>query len=333
MDRRATLWLGVSSALALLANKASSETADDATRIYTESNEIVPLWLGTPPGGAGVAVKTKIVETSPTPELFHNRAAISVDVPFVAVYRPAAPSGSALLIIPGGGYTQELFDKEGLEPTRVFNQAGVTCFILRYRLPTDGWADRANVPLQDAQRAVRLIRANASKYGINPDRVGVIGFSAGGHLAASLATRHAAKVYEPVDAVDTHDAKPTVAGLMYPVITMGEGSHDDSRNALLGNNLSPEAIAAYSCDKNVPANTPPSFICFAADDNTVSPTRNGMAMYQALRATNIPSEMHVFEQGGHGFTVRNIAGKPAAAWPQLFLQWSKSHGFRIASPA
>ena len=331
MDRRATLKLGVSSAVALLANLASAETANVAAVSYRESTEIVSLWPGAPPGGGGVTVKTKIIETSPTPVLFHNRAAVSVDVPLIAVYRPAMPNGSALLIIPGGGYAEELFDKEGLEPTRIFNQAGITCFILRYRLPGDGWADRADVPLQDAQRAMRLIRANAAKFGVHPERVGIIGFSAGGHLAASLATRYAAKVYAPIDAVDTLDAKPTIVGLMYPIITMGEGTDDGSRNALLGNDPSPEAVAAYSCDKNVLAGTPPSFICFAADD-PLAPMRNGMAMFQALRTANIPSELHVFEQGGHGFTVRNIAGKPAAAWPQLFLQWSASHGFLIASP-
>jgi acetyl esterase/lipase len=331
MDRRATLGLGVSSALVLLADKASAQTTNAALEIFTDSKENVSLWPGKPPGGAGVTVKAKIIETSPTPELFHNRAVVSVDVPLITVYRAAAPNGSALLIIPGGGYTEELFDKEGIEPTRVFNQAGVTCFILRYRLPGDGWNDRADVPLQDAQRAMRLIRTNAAKYGVNPDRVGVIGFSAGGHLAASLATRFASNVYKPLDAADIQGAKPFIAGLMYPVITMGEGADQGSRDALLGRSPSPETITAYSCDRNIPADAPPSFICFAADDSDVPPMPNSMAMYRALRATNIPSELHVFEQGGHGFTVRNAVGKPAAIWPQLFLRWGASHGFLTAS--
>ena len=184
MDRRTTLWLGVSSALTLLANRASAEPMNGGLGISTDSAEVVTLWPGLPPGGKGVSIRAKVIETSPTPEVFHNRAVVSVDVPLVTVYRAARPNGSALLLIPGGGYSEELFDKEGIEPTRVFNQAGITCFILRYRLPGDGWADRADVPLQDAQRAMRLIRANAAKYEINPDRVGVIGFSAGGHLAA-----------------------------------------------------------------------------------------------------------------------------------------------------
>ena len=119
---------------------------------------------------------------------------------------------------------------------------------------------------------------------------------------------------------------------MYPVVTMSEGTDTASRDALLGKNPSPETIAAYSCDMNVPTNAPPSFICFAADDHVVPPMFNGMAMYRALRAANIPTELHVFEQGGHGFTVRNIAGKPAAVWPQLFLKWCASHSFIIASP-
>jgi acetyl esterase/lipase len=254
------LGLGVSSAIVLLANKGSAETTDGPAGISADSTEIVSLWPGSPPGSAGVTVKARIIEGSSTPEVFHNRAVVSIDVPLVTVYRAAKPNGSALLIIPGGGYALELFDKEGTEPTRIFNQAGITCFILRYRLPGDGWANRADVPLQDAQRAMRVIRANAAKYGVNPARVGVIGFSAGGHLAASLATHFAAKVYTSLDAADTQDAKPFIAGLMYPVVTMGDGTHDGSRDALLGKNPSPEAVAAYSCDKNLPANTPPSFI-------------------------------------------------------------------------
>jgi acetyl esterase/lipase len=332
VDRRSALLQGVSSVLALLADRVSAEAEDKVTGVYAEPTEAISLWPKSPPGGAGVTVKTKIIETSPTPQLFHNRAVVSVDVPLITVYRAAKPNGSALLVVPGGGYTEELFDKEGIEPARVFNQAGITCFILRYRLPGDGWTDRANVPLQDAQRAMRVIRANAVKYGINPAHIGIIGFSAGGHLAASLSTRFDAKVYAPINAADAQDAKPIVAGLMYPVITMSEGADKGSRDALLGKDPSPETIAAYSCDKHIPTNAPPSFICFAADDNVVPPEFNGMAMYRALRAANVPTELHIFERGGHGFTIRNAVGKPAAVWPQLFLKWSASHGFINPSP-
>jgi acetyl esterase/lipase len=249
------------------------------------------------------------------------------------VYRAARPNGAALLIIPGGAYGIELLDREGIETARVFNRAGITCFILRYRLPGDGWAGGADVPLQDAQRAMRLIRAHAVQYSIDSRQIGVVGFSAGGHLAASLATRFTAEVYPHRDAVDAGDAKPTVVVLLFPIITMGDGTDPGTRANLLGKNPSPEAILAYSCDKHVSPGTPPSFVCFAADDPVAPPLANGMAMYQALRAAGVASELHVFEQGGHGFGVWNAAGKPFAAWPQLFLQWAAGHHFTAITPA
>ncbi|HEX4371249.1 MAG TPA: alpha/beta hydrolase [Rhizomicrobium sp.] len=331
MDRRETLGLGLS-ALALMANRASADSMDADGRIATDSTEIVPLWPGFPPGGEKVTAKTAIKEASPTPDQFHNRRVISVAIPLLTVYRAAAPNGSALLLMPGGGYGIELIDREGIETARLFNRAGITCFILRYRLPLDGWVDGADAPLQDAQRAMRLIRANAATYGVNPAKVGVIGFSAGGHLAASLATRFTAEVYAPRDSADSQDAKPSIVALLFPVTTMGDGTDPGTRANLLGNTPSPEAILAYSCDKHVPPNAPPSFICFAADDPVASPMANGMAMYHALRAAGVASELHVFEQGGHGFGAWNAAGKSFAAWPQLFLQWGAGHGFIALTP-
>ena len=183
------------------------------------------------------------------------------------------------------------------------------------------------MPLQDAQRAMRLIRARAQSWRIDPQRLAAIGFSAGGHLAASLATRFAASVYPALDDADRMDARPLLAGLMYPVVTMGEGAHPGSRDLLLGPQPSPALLDAYSVERHVAAGTPPSFICLAADDTTVPPFPNGIALFGALRAASIPAELHVFQEGGHGFSLHWAAGKPAAAWPQLFLGWSRGHGF------
>jgi acetyl esterase/lipase len=323
MDRRQLIGLAAAAAIST-PTRADTMAADGS--LPGDSKEIVPLWPGSPPGSAGVTVQTKIIETSQTPDLFHDRAVVHVDVPLLTVYRAAEPNGSALLLMPGGGYGGEFFEREGIEPARVFNRAGITCFILRYRLPGDGWADRSDVPLQDAQRAMRLIRANAGQYGVDPAKLGVIGFSAGGHLAASLATRFAANVYAPVDALDAQDAKPVVAGLMYPVTTLGDGTNKATRHWLVGDNANAATLDAYSVDKHIPAGTSPSFICLAADDPDAAPFANGIAMFGALRAARIPAELHVFEQGRHGFTIRNIAGKPASAWPQLFLAWAATHG-------
>ena len=210
----------------------------------------------------------------------------------------------------------------------IFTRDGITCFILRYRLPGEGWANRSDVPLQDAQRAMRLIRANAARYGIDPAKLSAIGFSAGGHVAASLATRSAATVYGAVDAADSQSARPVIAGLMYPVVTMGEGAHPSSREMMLGSSPSPQAVGAYSVERNVPADTVPSFLCLAADDTVVPPTQNSVALYAALRAAKIPTEMHVFEAGGHGFSLHWAQGKPCAVWPELFQAWAATHGFR-----
>ena len=214
-----------------------------------------------------------------------------------------------------------------MDVARRFNGAGVTCFVLRYRLPGEGWADRSDVPLQDAQRAMRLVRANADKYGVDPARIGFMGFSAGGHLAASIATRFAANVYAPLDAADRVSARPDFSVPMYPVITMGEGAHIGSRDKLLGPNAAPDKVDAYSIQNHVPADAPPTFMALSADDTVVLPLPNAGAYYVALQAAKIPSEIHLFEAGGHGFGLARTVGRPTAVWPELLLRWGASHGF------
>jgi acetyl esterase/lipase len=331
MDRRTVLGLG---AAAFTAMAAKAETMKADGTLSTDPTEVVPLWPGTPPGGEGVNLTAKIVERSPQPEVYHDRIVTDVSTPLMTVFRPTRPDGSALLLCPGGGYIREVLDKEGFEAARRLNGSGVTVFVLRYRLPGEGWAHAADVPLQDAQRAMRLIRANASVYGVEPNRIGAIGFSAGGHVAASLATRLNDKVYEPVDASDSLDARPAFAVLMYPVITMSEHSHTGSRERLLGADRSPERVEKYSCERHVTADTPPTFICYADDDDTVPPVWNGLAMYQALFAAKIPTELHAFQQGGHGFGIRLAQGKPCSVWPELLLHWGWAGGwFRDPSAA
>jgi acetyl esterase/lipase len=242
------------------------------------------------------------------------------------VFRPDRPDGSAMIVAPGGSYSREMMDFEGTDVARRFNAAGVTCFVLRYRLPGEGWQNRSDVPLQDAQRAMRLVRANAAKYSLDPARIGFMGFSAGGHVACSIATRFAAKVYAPLDAADAVDARPSFSVPMYPVVTMGEGCHAGSRDKLLGPGPSPALIDAYSCEKHIPAGAPPTWICLAADDDVVPPIQNGLAYFTALRAAAVPAEIHIFEAGGHGYGISKTVGKPDAAWPDLLLRWGASHG-------
>ncbi len=334
MDRRTVLGLGATAALAGVMRPSFAEDMNAAGVLSTDPTEIVPLWPGIPPGGEGVKLEAKIAERSNDTAAYHDRFVTDIGAPLLTVFRPERPDGSAVVLAPGGGYVRVVIDKEGMEAARRLNASGVTVFMLRYRLPGEGWANAADVPLQDAQRAMRIVRAGALGFGIDPNRLGVLGFSAGGHVAASLATRFADSVYRPVDHIDTQDAKPAFAGLMYPVVTMGAGAHPGSRSKLLGSNPSDAQVAAYSCEKRVKERTPPSFLCFAADDDAVPPMENGMALFHALRREKILAEMHIFQEGGHGFGIRLAKGKPASAWPELLLHWAYSNGWvRDASAA
>lgn len=323
MDRR-TVLQGGAAALAAMAARGEAMRPDGS--LTTDPTEIISLWPGIAPGGAGLHLVARIVERSQDTDAVHDRYVDNVGTPILTVFRPGVSDGSAVLICPGGGYVRTVIDKEAFESARRLNAAGITAFVLRYRLPGEGW-NNPDVPLQDVQRAMRLIRAYAPAYGLDPARVGVLGFSAGGHVAASLLTRADAKVYDPVDSADALDAKPAFAGLMYPVTTMTESSHPGSRKLLLGDDPSPAAVAIYSTEKNVTSALPPVFIAYAGDDMAVPPMANGFAFAEALAAVKVPVELHAFAEGGHGFGIRGAAGKPCAAWPGLFLAWGAKGGW------
>jgi acetyl esterase/lipase len=288
-----------------------------------DSEEFIGLWPGTPPGGEGIHLDLKVTDAV-QPDGYHVRAVSQIQKPGFFVYRPLKPNGLGMLIIPGGGYTSEGGDRGGREIAQFFAGQGIISFVLRYRLPGEGWARRETVPLQDAQRAMRLIRAG--EYGAT--KLGAIGFSAGGHLSATLALRSGMPVYDRISPADGLSAKPDIAGHMYPVITMGEGAHQGSREKLLGANPTPEAVAVWSLEKHVTADAVSSFVCLATDDDVVPPAPNGIAFYSQLQDKKVPSQLHVFEKGGHGFSLHWAQGKPCGAWPQLFLAWAATHGFR-----
>jgi acetyl esterase/lipase len=327
MNRRSVLGLGV--AIAALSAKAlaAADPVPTTDRLAGDPTETIPLWPHTPPGGEHVHLNLQLLERSATPDLFHDRFVTDIQTPLLTVFRPDKPSGAALLIAPGGGYRRVVLDKEGFETARRFNGEGVTVFVLRYRLPAEGWQDGADVPLQDAQRAMRIIRARAAQFAIDPKRIGVLGFSAGGHVAASLITRFDARVYAPVDRIDAQDARPDFAALMYPVVTMiPQIAHAGSRAALLGSEPTEAQQDAYSPQLHVTSRTPPTFLALAADDKEVDPT-NSFSLFWALRIAAVPCEFHVFEEGGHGFGIRLAQGKPAAIWPELLANWAGRHGW------
>ncbi len=292
---------------------------------FAADPETLPLWPGGPPDRLAAPFTEKFADQSHDP-LHPDRFVTGVGQPRLIVYRPAKPNGAAVLLMPGGGYEFLSYDNEGVSQARWLNAIGVTAFVMLYRLPSEGWADRADVPLKDAQRAMRVIRANAGRYGLDARRVSVIGFSAGGHLAGSLATRHAERLYAPVDTADSLPARPDLVGLLYPVVSLSAPfTHGGSRDALLGANASEAERKRYSVELGVDAQTSPCFLVHAGDDGLVPPT-NSIGLYTALQARGRPAELHVFAEGGHGFGVRPAPDKPVSAWPRLFRSFAESQG-------
>lgn len=269
--------------------------------------EHLKLWTGRPPAAPRALPRPDFTMngTAPRRELWLR----GVADPVVGIYRPQRPDGRALLAIPGGGYRFVSVENEGINVAKAFNPLGVTVFVLGYRLPGEGWSEPQDVPLQDAQRAMRLIRAQAGSFGIDGTKLGCIGFSAGGLLAASLATAWADPVYPERDAADRLDARPAFAGLVYPV-TSGD---------LMRVGTGP--AARFDPHRRVNRDTPPLFIAHALDDPVV-PFTEPIAMLQAARAAGVEVEAHFFQEGGHGFGPGYLpADLPGSRWPDLFDRW------------
>jgi acetyl esterase/lipase len=319
LDRRALLGSGLLLGAAAVSTAAAAADAPDPS-------ETIDLWPAGPPGAAGVTVKETVTERRKAPTDLRDRFVAHVTRPRMSVFRPKRPNGAAILITPGGGYKWVVVDKEGFECARWFAARGYTCFVLYYRLPADGWGAGPDAPLQDAQRAIRVIRSRARSFGIDLNRIAVQGFSAGGHVAGSLVTRFDANAYEPVDDADKLSARPDLGCLVYPVASFTDAlAHMGSRTEMLGQNPTAAQIANYSVEQGVKANTPPTFLLHAADDGSV-PVGNSLAVFAALQAAKVKSEIHIFEEGGHGFGLRFAVGKPVGAWPQLFATWARKHG-------
>ncbi len=293
-----------------------------------QPSETIDLWPGGAPGMPAKPL-TETVQERSTDRLVTDRAVYGIAKPRMAVFRPDRPNGAAVLITPGGGYRWVVIDKEGYEMGRWLAARGFTAFVLFYRLPGERWAAGPDVALADAQRAMRVIRARAGDFAIDPERVSAMGFSAGGHLCADLATRFDAKVYAPVDAADRLSAKPHSAAPIYPVISMtAPDAHGGSRELLVGKNATPALEAAHSPHLNVPADAPPVFLLHAEDDEVV-PVNNALLLRAALKAKGVRVETHLFEHGGHGFGLRKAIGKPVEVWPELWRAWARTTGLAL----
>lgn len=269
---------------------------------------ILPLWEDTLPMALGAEDK---------------------DSPTLTVYPVSGDDATecGIVVCPGGGYGHLAMEHEGYQIAEWFNGIGVSAFVLKYRLPSDGY--RHPVPLMDAQRAVCLVRYNAKKWNIDPAKIGIIGFSAGGHLASSVGTH----IEKPVvlqedqnDEINAASCRPDFMVLVYPVISMqDEITHRGSKENLLGNDPEPALVELMSNEKQVTSETPPTFLVHANDDEVVLP-ENSIRFYQACRKQKVPVEMHIYLKGGHGFGIRPGAG-PACEWPYQCRKWMQQMNF------
>jgi len=250
------------------------------------------------------------------------------DRPSLTIY-PAPPekaTGAAVVICPGGGYGHLAVDHEGHQIAQWLNSFGVAGFIVKYRHSASGAGYHHPVPLQDAQRAIRTVRSRAQEWGVDPGRIGIIGFSAGGHLASCAATHFNAPFGAPKDPIDRASCRPDFAILVYPVISFVEPfTHAGSRKNLLGANADKVLVEKMSSEKQVTPQTPPTFLIHTWEDKVV-PAENSIAFYLALRQAKVPAEMHIFLKGPHGFGLGpKLEG--ASAWPGLCRKWMEESGF------
>lgn len=283
------------------------------------------LWPDKAPGSENLALELNVDNRSKVPSI-QNRSISSIQTPKLEILVPDQPNGTAVLICPGGGYRYLSYDHEGTVIAKRLNEEGITAFILSYRLPAEGHDNGNLIPLQDAQRAMRIIRSHSAEWGLNPEKMGVMGFSAGGHLASTLGTLYEHHVYEKVDLSDDSSARPDFMILIYPVISMEDGiTHNGSKNNLLGENPAYSFVKQHSSDLQVDQNTPPTFLALASDDKTVI-AENSIRFFRALLAAGVPVELHSFETGGHGFGIRNTSGTNTE-WPNLLINWMKSRGY------
>ena len=241
-----------------------------------------------------------------------------VSVPSITMYKPAQQNGMSVIICPGGGYSILAWNKEGTRVAEEFNKWGITAFILRYRLPDDTtMIDKSIAPLQDAQQAVRFVRSNAADWGIDKNKIGIMGFSAGGHLAATAATHFTFKADKASN--DTTSVRPDFAILIYPVISFDTSfAHIGSRNKLIGTGPAADKIAFFSNEQHVTAVTPPTFLVHAGDDKSV-PVENSIRFYQACIKNKVPVEMHLYPKGGHGFGLNNTT--TTDNWMERLKNW------------
>lgn len=283
---------------------------------FAEQREEIPLWPGRPPGEGGATGPEKVGEAGAGLGALSN-----ISVPRMRVYRPAKANGAAVVVCGGGGYFRIQLLKESTPIASWLQERGFTVFELLYRLPNDGWD--ASVPFMDAQRAMRIVRTRAADFGIDPQQIGIMGFSAGGHLAGFTALQPQRKLYAGSDKYEMVSARPDFSALLFPVVSLRK-PYDTTRTRreIIGETPSAEAENAWSLDTYASADAPPTIIFASADDKTAPPA-HGIMLFEKLNAAGASAELHLFRDGGHGWGL----GRPEqvlSQWPAMFVKWFDS---------
>lgn len=287
------------------------------TNLCLGQDNIVPLWPTTIPNQkASNEVESQKYDN-------HIYWIGNVQTPSIEIYAPAKRNANrkAVIIFPGGAYHHLAYDYEGTDIAKWFNSQGITAFVLKYRLPeSKSLITNHLAPLQDAQRALRLVRYHAEEWNISKDQIGIIGFSAGGHLASTLGTHYDEKIYDAMDSIDSLSARPDLMILVYPVITMkAPYTHVGSRTSLLGISPKAELVDYYSNELHVSNKTPQTFILHSADDKAV-PVMNSILFFEALQKEEVFTEMHIYPEGDHGFSLA-IGKGSLQNWTHLLSDW------------
>ena len=285
----------------------------------TAQEYTLPLW---PAGKLPYYQKTAEVEKRDTGDVIRITL---VQSPDIAVYLPSKrnATGQAVIICPGGGYGALSYSWEGSDPARLLSARGIAAIVLKYRLPNSKSISTPHLaPLADAKRAIRIVRANAAKWNIKKEAVGILGFSAGGHLASTLATHFDSGDANATDSIEKQSSRPDFAVLVYPVISVSKPiMHTGSRNNLIGATPDSSLARLYSNELQITAQTPPTFLVHATDDKSV-PVENSLLFYQALKDNNVPAEMHIYPKGGHGFGLAVGRGY-LETWTDRLVDWMR----------
>jgi len=283
---------------------------------YANAQSEMPLYPGEVPNYKSVP-NTQKSETDKNGIL----RILEVTVPTLTVYAPpkGKSNGISVIICPGGGYRALAASHEGSDVAREFNKMGVTAFVLKYRIPDEkAQVDKSIAPLQDAQQAIRVVRKNAIKYGVNPNKIGIIGFSAGGHLAATASTHFLRPVGENADETNV---RPDFSILIYPIISFKEFGRNSSSDQLIGKNPTTQMIDLYSNEMHVTKETPPVFLVHAGDDSSV-PVKNSLVYYEACQKNGVQANLVIYSKGGHGFGLNNKSTKEK--WMDNVRNWMDS---------